>query len=145
MYSAEGAVVVPPEAHSLQGFREWASSASFPERGLISFLGGELVIDMSPEEYQSHGSLKAEISAVLYQLVRKRKLGHFFPDRTLITNDRVGLSTEPDAAFASFETLESGQLRRVPKANDAEKFVDLQGTPDWVLEIISDSSEVKDG
>ena len=42
-------VTVPETAHTLAGFREWATSDEFPESGKISYLAGDLFIDMSPE------------------------------------------------------------------------------------------------
>ncbi len=91
---------VPMEATTLAGFRAWACSEDFPQRGRISFLQGELWIDMSPEEYQSHGLVKSEVGRVVLNLNRQRKRGAFFPDRTLVTNEEAGWSTEPDGAFA---------------------------------------------
>ena len=41
---------IPPDANTLEGFRRWSSGESFPEKGRIDFLDGELDIDMSPED-----------------------------------------------------------------------------------------------
>jgi hypothetical protein len=54
-------IVIPESALKLQGFREWSWSDDFPERGRISFLDGELVVDMSKERLDSHVLVKAEI------------------------------------------------------------------------------------
>jgi hypothetical protein len=47
-------ILVPPFAHTLAGFRAWAKSDDFPERGHISFIDQEIIIDMSPEELETH-------------------------------------------------------------------------------------------
>jgi Uma2 family endonuclease len=60
------------------------------------------------------------------------------PDGMWITNDEADLSNEPDAVFASWDTLESG--RAVLSSDELE----LIGSPDWVLEIVSKSSVRKD-
>src|SRR5688572_3938173 len=100
-------IAVPPSAQTLAGFRALAVSDDFPERGRISFLDGEVFVDMSPEEIHAHGQVKLEITSAIFRLVKKLKAGQVFPDRTLLTNEAVGLSTEPDAAFATRKTLES--------------------------------------
>src|SRR5437879_2524962 len=80
-------IVVPPSAQTLEGFRAWAVSDDFPERGRISFLDGEVFVDMSPEEIHAHGQVKLEITTVVSRLVKKQQSGQVYPDRTLVTND----------------------------------------------------------
>jgi Uma2 family endonuclease len=119
-------------------------SDAFPERGRVSFLDQEIWIDMSPEILETHGLIKAEIGYRIVGLSRKERRGVYFPDRTLLTNTAVGLSTEAHSAFAFWETLQSGRLTLVPRADRPDQSRELQGTPDWVLEIVSDTSVVKD-
>jgi Uma2 family endonuclease len=137
-------IVVPPSAYTLAGFRAWAVSDEFPQRGRVSFLDGELVIDMSPEELNVHAQVKVEVSSKIYMLVKKSRLGLFYADRALLTNEDAELSTEPDSVFATWKTLQAERLRLVPLVNDPLRSKELQGTPDWVLEIVSDSSVQKD-
>ena len=49
----------------LEGFRRWARSDRFPERGRIDYLAGDLEVDMSPEDLYTHGTVKTEIATVL--------------------------------------------------------------------------------
>lgn len=139
-----GTVAVPEDARTLAGFRSWVASDHFPERGRICFLDGKVEIDMSPEDIDAHGQVKAEVGNRIYALNRKLKLGKYFPDRTLLTNDEANLSTEPDSVFALRKTLQSGRLIKVPFANDETRAKELRGTPDWLLEVISDGSVTKD-
>jgi Uma2 family endonuclease len=137
-------VVVPPSAHTLDGFRTWAKSDDFPERGRISFLDREIFIDMSPEEIETHGKVKGEIGYVLVGLNKRTKRGEFYPDGTLVTNVEANLSTEPDATFVTWEGLESGRVRLIPREGEEGQYIELEGSPDWILEIISKSSVRKD-
>src|SRR5688500_16922102 len=89
-------VTVPKTAGTLAGFRQWAASDEFPESGKISYLAGELFIDLSPETFDSHNQVKAEINGALSGLVRKLDMGKYCPDGLWITNDDSDLSTEPD-------------------------------------------------
>lgn len=137
-------VAVPHDAQTLTGFRSWLASDSFPERGRISFLDGKLDIDMSPEDIDTHNQVKAEIGFRIYSLSRKLNLGIYFPDRSLLTNDQANLSTEPDSTFARWKTFTSGKLLKLPLASGQTSVKELRGTPDWVLEIVSDGSVNKD-
>jgi Uma2 family endonuclease len=140
----EQGLTIPASAMTLSGFRAWAKSDEFPERGRISFIYPEIFVDMSPEELQTHGKVKLAITLALGSLVEKHELGEFYPDRTLVTNETAGVSTEPDGAFASWEALESGRVRLVPREEEPEQFLEVQGTPDWAVEIISNTSVRKD-
>jgi Uma2 family endonuclease len=137
-------VRVPPSAYTLTGFRAWATSDDFPERGHISFIDGEIYIDMSPENIDTHNQVKGEITYAVIKLNKKEKLGKFYPDRALVTNVEANLSTEPNATFATWESLESGRVRQVPREDKVGKYMELEGSPDWLAEIVSDSSVRKD-
>ena len=137
-------VAVPADAHTLEGFRRWVESPDFPEQGRISLIQGEVLIDMSPERIDSHNQVKGEINNVIDPLVKSLRLGRYYPDGALFTNDTAGLGNEPDAAFASWETLKSGRLVKVTKKEGERDSIELRGTPDWVVEIVSRSSVRKD-
>jgi Uma2 family endonuclease len=137
-------ILVPPAAHSLAGFRAWAKSEDFPERGRISFIDQEIIIDMSPEELETHNKVKVEVGRALANLNKKRKLGEFYGDRTLVTNVAANLSTEPDATFIRWKTFETERVRVIAREGKAGQYLEVEGTPDWVLEVLSDSSVGKD-
>jgi Uma2 family endonuclease len=137
-------VVIPFSAYAHDGFREWALSDDFPERGKITFVEGELVVDMSPESIEVHSAIKTEIGRVLATVVRQRKLGHFHIDGVLITNAKAQVSNEPDALFVSRETLKAGRVTLTPAAGYPDGSKEMVGTVDWVLEIVSPSSRRKD-
>ena len=133
-------VVIPFSAYLHDGFREWALSDDFPERGKITFVEGELVVDMSPESIEIHSSIKTEISRVLATVVRQQKSGQFHIDGVLISNIDAKVSNEPDALFVSRETLKSGRVTFTPAIGHPEGSKEMVGTVDWVLEIVSPSS-----
>ncbi len=54
-------------------------------------------------------------------------------------------SAEPDVVMVFWDTLDSGRVREVPAASEKTgRYVELEGAPDLVVEILSDSSENKD-
>ena len=96
---------VPASAATFAGFRARATSDEFPEPLRASFINKELVIDMSPEELESHNKVKSELSAVVATLIKRLDTGEFYGDGTLVTNEAAELSTEPDATFVAWESF----------------------------------------
>jgi len=137
-------VRIPSTAFTQRGFRAWATSEEYPESGRISYLDGEIWIDMSPETIETHTLIKSEVGLKIGWLNLKVKRGLFLGDGVLLTHERAGVSTEPDAVFALWSTLESGRLELVPRKKRRDLSKEVRGTPDWVLEIVSDSSVAKD-
>jgi Uma2 family endonuclease len=136
-------VDIPDTAWTLEGFRAWALSRDFPERGRIDYLAGSIEVDMSPEELRSHGSVKAEISAVLHQLVNWGNLGNIYIDRARVSSPVGRLSVEPDVAVVLWDSLEARRIREVPSPRPG-RYMELEGAPDLVVEVVSDSSVGKD-
>jgi len=134
-----------PLVGSLMDFRAWAKSDEFPQQGRIDYLAGRIEVDMTPEDYYSHGGLKVELIGVLSQIVKSGDLGDLRSDRTRISNVDADLSAEPDVVFLSHETFDRGRARLTCKTSGAaDRYVEIEGTPDLVVEIVSDRSVVKD-
>lgn len=139
-------VHIPRQARDLTGFRAWAVSPRFPERGRIDFLAGDLEVDMSPEELYTHGLSKTEIATALQLLVAHRELGHVYVDRARISSPAANFSVEPDVVVVFWQTLDEGRVREIPGSprKRAGRFVEMEGAPDLVVEVVSDSSAHKD-
>ncbi len=141
----EEQVEIPLNLGSLADFRRWALSDDFPERGRIDYVAGRIEVDMSPEDFFCHGTLKTEIVRVLAGRVKEGDLGHLVTDRTRVSSVEAALSAEPDVVFISHASLESGRARLVPKASgEPGRYVELEGAPDLIVEIVSDHSVTKD-
>lgn len=141
----EEQLFIPPAARDLEGFRAWARSSEFPDRGRFDYVGGAIEVDMSPEDLYTHGALKMEIGTVLYTLIARSGLGMVFSDRTRISSPPADLSVEPDVVAVLWKTLDEGRLREVPSAGERPgRYIELEGAPDLVVEIVSDSSVGKD-
>jgi Uma2 family endonuclease len=136
-------VSIPASAWTLKGFLAWVWSDTFPSYCHATFAGGELFIDMSPENYGTHNAVKGELYAVIGTLVRKHKLGRSISRNMLYVDEQADISTEPDAAFLSWETLRSKKARFEANLHGTP-MMELHGTPDWVAEIVSPSSIRKD-
>jgi Uma2 family endonuclease len=135
-------VQLPDWVRDLDSFRRWAHSDESPETGRICFLDGEVWVDMSREQVFSHNQGKQEYGSVVGPLSKRERHGRYFPDGVLVTNVEAILSVQPDGTFVSTQSLRSGRVRLIEGA--AEGHVELEGTPDMVLEVVSASSVTKD-
>lgn len=135
---------IPPKATTLRGFVAWAKSDAFPECGRLSFLRGEMFIDMSPEEIETHNKVKTETLRVVANVNAEVDRGELFSDGTLFTNEDAELSTEADGLFVRWQSYRKGQVRLVPRKDALGQFLEVQGSPDWALEVVSRSSWEKD-
>lgn len=138
-------VEIPLGLDSLEAFRRWAVSDEFPEQGRIDYLAGRIVVDMSPEDLHTHGKVKTELVMVIAWRIKQAGLGEIYTDRTRVSCPQGDLSAEPDIVFVSEQSLDSGRVRLVPKAGEQpDRYVELEGPPDLIVEIVGDSSRAKD-
>ena len=141
----EEQVEVPLTLRSLADFRRWAQSAEFPQAGRIDYVAGRIEVDMSPEDLFCHGTLKGEIHGVLHRRVKRGQLGHLFIDRARVSCPEMALSVEPDLVFVSHDAIDAGRVRLVPNAaHEPGRYMELEGPPDLIVEIVSDGSVAKD-
>jgi len=138
----EDRACIPAWVDDLESFRCWARSDEFPERGWFSYLNGEIWMDWSMEELFTHNQVKTEFTAVVGTLVTTVQIGYFVCDRMLLSNVAANLSTEPDGLFCFWHTIQTGRLRLIKGAE--EGCIELEGSPDMALEIVSRYSVRKD-
>ncbi len=135
-------VRIPSWVNDLESFRRWARSDDYPERGWVSFLDGEIWVDTSMEQLFTHNQVKTEFTVVLGSLMKREELGYYFSDRVLLSNEQANLSTEPDGTFCSFAALEAKRIRLLEGVEQG--YVEIEGAPDMVLEVVSAYSVRKD-
>ena len=141
----EEQIEIPLGLRTLAEFRAWATSDAFPEQGRIDYLSGSIEVDMSPEDLHTHGKLKTELVGALWRRIKQDQLGELYSDRTRVSCPAADLSAEPDVVFVSENSLDTGRVRLVRKpGGGADRYVELEGPPDLVVEIVSDASVRKD-
>ncbi|HWG41894.1 MAG TPA: Uma2 family endonuclease [Gemmataceae bacterium] len=138
-----GNVAIPAEVFDLESFCRWAVSDEYPERGQFSYLHGTIWVDLSMEDIYRHNQVKEAIGRVLGQLILDTKMGRFLPDGVLLRNSTADLSTEPDGMFVSYDALRSERVRRL-EGKTVAGYLQLDGSPEMVLEVVSETSVPKD-
>ena len=133
---------IPQDAFSFEGFQGWIDSGEFPDTGRIDYLGGNVEVDMSPEDLYTHSVVKTAIVLKLGTLLVESDLADLFIDRTRLRSRFAELSVEPDAMVVLESSLRSSRVRLVPAASGkADRFSALDGPVDVVVEIVSDGGE----
>ena len=133
---------IPADAHTLAGFRRWVLSDEFPEKQPVTFLNGEIYLDMTKENIFYHAAVKTAVAAPVIVLNEELDLGDFYINGVLVTNEEADVSNNPDMVGILWKSLESGKVRYVTSKKKQE--MEIEGSPDWILEIVSDSSVTKD-
>jgi len=142
MYATIEEVIVPDWVNDLSSFRRWADSDDYPDKGRCSFFQGELWIDHSREELFSHNQVKSSLYSALEQCVEFRNHSYIFSKGVRLSNPSADLSSQPDAVFVSFSAIQSGRVKLV--RGQLGGYVELEGSPELVVEIVSPSSVRKD-
>lgn len=141
----ENRVEIPMNVRTLRQFRVWMRSPSFPETGRIDYIAGNIEVDMSPEQFFTHGGPKEALARTLGVWNYQQKLGYVAIDRMRFVNRHANLSCEPDLMFVSYDSVLSGRVKLIPdKKGKPDSCLELEGAVDLVVEVLSDSSIVKD-
>lgn len=132
-------VAIPAEVIDLESFCRWATSDQYPSRGPFSYFRGVIWVDLSLENIYQHNQVRAAVGYALGQWVRDRNAGRYVPAGMLLRNSTADLSTEPDGMFVSYDALRSERVRRL-EGKVMPGYLQLDGTPEMVLEVVSESS-----
>jgi len=138
------AVHIPPAAFTLHGFRQWANSPDYPERGRISYIQGEIEVDMNADELRDHNPIKVALVSALQNIIDAEDLGVVLLDGARLVNEEGDIGNEPDLVFAKWETIEAGLVKYVESEDGSGRCTELDGTPDLVVEVVSKHSVHKD-
>jgi Uma2 family endonuclease len=131
---------IPRWVKDHESFRKWARSPESPEHMRVAYFGNALWVDPDMEQLFIHNQVKFKIGLTLGALAEGK--GMYITEGMLLSNAAARFSTIPDGYFVSYDALHSGRIRQV--AGRKGGCVELEGTPEIVVEVVSDSSEEKD-
>lgn len=142
VFTEVGEIEIPSRVTDLDSFRRWVHSLAMPEDARVFWIGGEVWVDKSNEQIFTHVDVKTEFVRVLANLSIEQDLGRMRADGALYSNDDANISVNPDAIFVSHTSREEGRVTFVRGSEGGH--VEIRGTPDMVLEVVSRSSVRKD-
>jgi Uma2 family endonuclease len=126
----------------LASFRRWAHSDDYPEHGQFAYLDGEFWVDLEPEELLTHNQVKLAYAFAVMNVLQQTPLGRFVGHGMRLSHLTANLSVEPDGMFYTWQSFQNGQLRFVEGIHGG--IMELEGSPDMTVEIVSDCSVKKD-
>ncbi|MFO0815598.1 MAG: Uma2 family endonuclease [Gemmatales bacterium] len=132
-------ITVPVWVTDLASFRRWTHLDEFPDDAKILYFDGNVMVDQSMERLL-HSTIKAEIAASLSNWSREHVSGIVCVDSMRFINQNADLSVEPDVIFVTDESLTKGRA----SVEDGDDSLEIEGSPDIVVEIISPTSFTKD-
>ena len=142
----DGDLVIPADALTWDGFQRWCFSEEFPETGRIDYLDGTIYLELNElgegaEDLFTHNAVRVAIGSRLHLLLND--LGEVFHRGVRVVSS--GVSFAPDLAVVLLESLEKGRARWMEAPiGSPDRFQGIQGAPDLVVEILSDTSETRD-
>ncbi|HEV3383721.1 MAG TPA: Uma2 family endonuclease [Gemmata sp.] len=143
VYVQDEKLEVPVWVIDHASFLKWIRSGAVPEGLRLGYINGHVWIDTMTERAYVHNRLKAWITSILLPLIEDNNLGAFYTDGMLYTCETEQFSTVPDGIFASQKTIDSGGIQLTGGAR-GHRDTELIGTPDLMIEVVSDNSEDKD-
>ena len=138
----DGELAVPTSVVDLASFREWLLELELPTGVRLSYLNGLLWIDRTMEKMYTHNRVKTEVATKLDSLTKAIRQGIYLSDGMQWSSPVANFSTNSDGIFVTYASLHSGRVRRV--AGRIHGVIELEGSPEMVLEVVSDSSVQKD-
>jgi Uma2 family endonuclease len=138
----EEALRVPEWVVDLKSFRRWYNSDDFPEEGRIDYIQGAVWVDMTMEQVFTHVQCKTTFTVTLGGMADAGDLGLYLTDGLRLSNVGADLSAEPDGTFIANDSMEDANVQFIEGGTGGH--TEVEGVPDMVLEIVSDSSVGKD-
>ena len=139
-----GTVEIPATAFDFAGFCRWSQSDAFPKIGRIDFLAGVIDIDLSLEAIKRHSAAGGLLYASVLHSIETRDIGEVFHDGMPVVVKADGLTYEPMICCVTTPAFDSRRVTLTVTEDRLGRYVELVGSPDLVVEIISGSSVTKD-
>lgn len=132
-------LTVPVWVNDLESFRRWSHTEEFPTDAKVLYFDGNILVDDSMERLL-HTIVKAAISRSIGNWSEQHLPGIVCIDKMRFMHKRANLSSEPDVVFITDESLTDGTAL----VEDGDASLEIEGSPDLVVEIVSPSSKYKD-
>jgi Uma2 family endonuclease len=139
----EGTVHLDREFSTHKQFLRWLRSGAVPEDLRVGYIENDVWIESMPERAFAHNRLTTRIAAVLMPLVDESGFSTYFGDGMTYTSEGSGFTTVPDGIIVTSESALEGRVR-LKGGRKSHRDTELVGSPDLVIEVVSQNSEHKD-
>ncbi len=133
---------IPDRIKDINAFRRWARSPDFPDFPRFAWIQGKVWIDMAREQIFSHVQVKTKFTKILDTLAEESGAGLYLTDGVLFSNTDADISNVPDGIFILNKSILDDRVRFIEGSTGG--YTELIGSPDMVLEIVSQGSIKKD-
>lgn len=137
-----GEIRVPAWVVDHPSFLKWLRSGAVPEDIKIGYINNEVWTDTEPESAFSHNAVRVEVGCALSDIADDQA-GLYFGAGMTFTSMAGGFTAVPDGIFVCRESIDTGRVT-LTGGRRSHHDTELVGTPDLVIEIVSDSSVYKD-
>jgi Uma2 family endonuclease len=137
-------VLIPAGIKDLDGFRRWVRSDRFPDRGRIDFIDGRIEVEIYPRELNRHSTPLTEVACGIANRVKAADLGHVLICEGRMSCPDANLSCQPDVTFLSMDSILENRVRLVPADEEPDSYVEIEGPPDLVVEVVNDTTAGRD-
>lgn len=138
-----GELHIPAWVVDHPSFLKWLRSGAVPEDVRVGYIDNEVWAQTMPERAFTHNKIKTLVARVLDGFVEENGLGVYFGDGMTFTSEEGGFTTVPDGIFLSQQSIDDG-LVKLTGGKRSHHDTELVGTPDLIVEVVSDSTEYKD-
>src|SRR5262245_28000786 len=73
-------VSIPGWIGDLASYRQWAHTDAYPQTGWVSYLNGEIWVDMEMEGLITHNRVKVAYTGTLFAVVQQHPIGDLIAD-----------------------------------------------------------------
>jgi Uma2 family endonuclease len=138
-----GELHVPAWVVDHPSFLKWLRSGAVPEDVRVGYIDNQVWMETMPERAFAHNRIKTVLASVLLPLADADRLGVYFGDGMTFTSESGGFTSVPDGIFVSQKSIDE-KLVQLTGGRRSHHDTELTGTPDLVIEVVSESSEHKD-
>ena len=138
-----GGFEVPEAFPNHAAYLRWLAVTDVPEEVRIGYINGQVWAEVMAERALVHNRIKTAIAETVGPIIRQADLGIYFGDGMLFTSKKAKFTTYPDGMYISNESMDLKKAT-LTGAKAGQRDTQLLGSPDLVIEVISDYSEDKD-
>jgi Uma2 family endonuclease len=132
-------LTIPSWVTDLASFQRWFRTGDFPREAKLVYYDGNIWAGQQIER-ALHTLIKTELAFAIMGWSKQHLPGTTYCDNQRYTHEAAKLSCEPDVIFFTEQSLLDGTVQLM----DGDASLEIEGSPDIIVEVISPTSVKKD-